>query len=348
VWAGRATGGGDGAAAAGSGLAGRGGNGGFDVSNLPFVAPSFVLNNCVVAGNTGGAGGAGTGSVGGNGGGAAGPTQFTALGCTVAGNVAGTPMPLGQGTGGLAVGGSMVSSATLRNCIVWGNTRLGVPSDLQSIGIAAQVTSCDVGAVSGTTFGSGNLSADPLFANLAAGDVHLTASSPCRHAGTLVAGLPLFDVDGDPRVVGPGIDIGADEWDGLVGTREDLVLELTVDEVAQPAVVTSVAGANDAVAVRVRSPGGAFAADCTLLVADGWLPPVPPVPPAGLPGLHVSIGAFWLALYPTGVGAPGEVVGAVVPSGIGGFALRFQAIALSPAAQNGVYATTAARDLLLP
>ena len=53
-----------------------------------------------------------------------------------------------------------------------------------------------------------------LWAGLAAGDVHLSAASPCVDAGD-PAYVPLpgeTDFDGQARVFGPAIDMGADEF----------------------------------------------------------------------------------------------------------------------------------------
>lgn len=58
----------------------------------------------------------------------------------------------------------------------------------------------------------GNFSADPLFRDLAASDYHLSVVSPCINAGRNDApGLPETDIDGEPRIEGGIVDIGADE-----------------------------------------------------------------------------------------------------------------------------------------
>ena len=61
----------------------------------------------------------------------------------------------------------------------------------------------------------GNLSADPLLANHAAGNVHLQPSSPCIDSGSIDnVDAGWKDMDGQNRILGGGIDIGADESDG--------------------------------------------------------------------------------------------------------------------------------------
>ena len=62
-----------------------------------------------------------------------------------------------------------------------------------------------------------NTSADPRFAGVAYGNVHIQPDSPCRDAGDdteVRADRP--DMDGQPRIQGGHVDIGADESDGTV------------------------------------------------------------------------------------------------------------------------------------
>ncbi len=57
-----------------------------------------------------------------------------------------------------------------------------------------------------------NISGDPLFVNPGAGDLHIQPTSPAVDMGNNVApGLPSNDIDGDARVIGAAVDIGADE-----------------------------------------------------------------------------------------------------------------------------------------
>ena len=63
---------------------------------------------------------------------------------------------------------------------------------------------------------NGNISADPMFANIAGGDYHLQAGSPCVDAGTNES-APSLDFEEDPRPIDGDsdgeaiVDIGADE-----------------------------------------------------------------------------------------------------------------------------------------
>ena len=57
------------------------------------------------------------------------------------------------------------------------------------------------------------LDIDPLFVDPEVGDYHLRPDSPAVDAGT-PEGAPETDIDGDPRPMGAGVDLGADEVAG--------------------------------------------------------------------------------------------------------------------------------------
>ncbi len=58
-----------------------------------------------------------------------------------------------------------------------------------------------------------SISAEPLFVDPTNGDYHLMAASPCINKGLNTAtGLPIFDYDGEGRIFGGTVDIGADEY----------------------------------------------------------------------------------------------------------------------------------------
>ncbi len=65
----------------------------------------------------------------------------------------------------------------------------------------------------------GNIDADPLFVDEADSDYHLTHDSPCRDSGDSSAAIGAADAaigtadfEGDPRVAGDSVDMGADEF----------------------------------------------------------------------------------------------------------------------------------------
>lgn len=88
------------------------------------------------------------------------------------------------------------------NC-VYGNALFGQSGDYRGLGDRAGL--------------QGNISADPLLANYAFGNLHLQPGSPCIDAGKLPEGADAWvDMDEQGRVMGPAVDIGADEADGTV------------------------------------------------------------------------------------------------------------------------------------
>ncbi|MCX6376594.1 MAG: right-handed parallel beta-helix repeat-containing protein, partial [Armatimonadetes bacterium] len=73
----------------------------------------------------------------------------------------------------------------------------------------------NVSGYEGVAAGDGDISADPLFASCDLGNLHIQPNSPCRNAGVNGApSMPETDMDGQPRIIGGTVDIGADESDG--------------------------------------------------------------------------------------------------------------------------------------
>ena len=130
----------------------------------------------------------------------------TITNCTISENSA-----AGEG-GGLYCWGS--SSPTITNCILWGDH----PEEITLIGRSPTptLTYCNI---EGGWSGEGNFDLDPVFVDAENGDYHLNTGSPCIDAGT-AAGAPDTDFEGDPRPMGGGFDIGADESEavGIAGS----------------------------------------------------------------------------------------------------------------------------------
>ena len=98
------------------------------------------------------------------------------------------------------------SVANIHHCILWGN----FIQIVDSLNLSS-VTYCDV---SGGWIGKGNLDADPIFQDPSNLDFHIQAGSPCIDAGD-AAFVPVpgeTDIDGEARVRGTAVDIGADEF----------------------------------------------------------------------------------------------------------------------------------------
>jgi len=105
-----------------------------------------------------------------------------------------------------------VLNAHVYNSIIWGN-------DQDALDIRRNITFnvdhsniSNVSATLGAIYrsGMGMLNTDPLYIDPTAGNYHLQASSPMIDVG-INTGVPQIDFEGDPRMVGTGVDIGADE-----------------------------------------------------------------------------------------------------------------------------------------
>lgn len=119
----------------------------------------------------------------------------------------------------------------MNGCVVVGNFRFGVGND-QRIGTlvpmtlntiiyynasgnfsqpaALRMTNCCTTPL--PTSGFGNFTNQPALLNLASGDFHLQPNSPCINAGNNSMVTSAFDLDGNTRIVGGTVDVGAYEF----------------------------------------------------------------------------------------------------------------------------------------
>jgi hypothetical protein len=104
--------------------------------------------------------------------------------------------------GAIYCGGN--SSPAVVNSILWDN----FPDEIYILSGSPVVTYSNV--MGGWT-GTGNIDGDPLFVDAAGGDYHLTLASPCRDSGDNSSVTYPDDFEGDPRIAGGAVDMGADE-----------------------------------------------------------------------------------------------------------------------------------------
>jgi hypothetical protein len=146
-----------------------------------------TLINCTVVSNTATSGG---GVFGGTGFGAS-----LLSNCTIVGNAA------SSSGGGVNGGGEGV----MNNCIIYFNT---APSGSNYTGIKMNYC-CTMPTLNGDPT---SLTNAPLFQNAAASDFHLQSNSPCINSGNNTYVTVTNDLDGNPRIVGGTVDIGAYEY----------------------------------------------------------------------------------------------------------------------------------------
>ena len=197
-------------------------------SRPPYV--SATVSNCVLVGNSAALDGGGS--------------EFgTFYNCVFSNNIA-------QGGGGAAIdgrfynclftgnsayqGGAIANSLVptiLNNCTVYGNFATNRGGGLRILNAISATNSIVFGNIctngsnysSGLTMnycctaplpttGVGNIITDPLLVNPSLGDFHLQSTSPCINSGNNAGVTFTNDLDGNPRIVGSTVDIGAYEY----------------------------------------------------------------------------------------------------------------------------------------
>jgi hypothetical protein len=144
--------------------------------------------NCVIAGNNAWEGG-GTYAVG------------KLFNCTIVNNSAGF-------NGGVSYGSyNGLATDALTNCLVYFNTA-GTNNNYGSAGSLAFDHCCTFPLPAGI----GNLTNDPALVDFAGGDYHLQTNSLCINSGINSAVTTSTDADGNPRIAGGTVDIGAYEF----------------------------------------------------------------------------------------------------------------------------------------
>jgi hypothetical protein len=199
----------------------------YDVGGLGGGAYGGTLNNCTLTGNSApwGSGGGAYGSMlnnctltvnwcfGGYGGGA---ENCTLNNCTLISNSAVNQYgggadwsmlnncTLNRNSAPYGAGGG-ASSCMVNNCIVYFNTAMnGANYDPSS-----WLNYCCTTPLPG---GVGNITKAPVFVDYAGGNLRLQSNSPCINSGNNAYVVGSTDLDGNPRIVGGTVDIGAYEY----------------------------------------------------------------------------------------------------------------------------------------
>jgi parallel beta-helix repeat protein len=113
-----------------------------------------------------------------------------------------------------AGGGIYVTPAT--NCIVWNNTAAESGDNLKNFANVAFSCSPDL-----THGENGNITNAPAFVDAAAGNYRLQSNSPCINWGSDAYVSIDTDLDGNPRIVGTQVDMGAYEYQIDLGDDVD-------------------------------------------------------------------------------------------------------------------------------
>lgn len=144
---------------------------------------------------------------------------MTIRGCTITGNSGNVG---GVGTGGSSFEVPLVDRTEIINSIVWGNsapnlfyTRAVLRVEFSDIqGGTEEIWYCLESDIDLLQWGEGNIDTDPLFVDLQSRDYHLTSFSPTINVGdpSTVRWPGETDIDGEVRIQGEVIDMGADEF----------------------------------------------------------------------------------------------------------------------------------------
>jgi predicted outer membrane repeat protein len=114
---------------------------------------------------------------------------------------------------------------TITNSILWGNAPAA--SQVFNLNSSTLVSHSLIQGSGGSgtgwnpsvgTDGGNNLDTDPMFVDAPGGNLRLNESSPAVNAGDSYAeGLPSTDIDGNPRIIGADVDMGAYETQIITG-----------------------------------------------------------------------------------------------------------------------------------
>ncbi len=232
-----------------------------------------VIENCIVTGNMAFESGGGIYCL---------ASSATLTNITISGNTA-----LDDG-GGIYC--NSYSSPVITNMIVWDNSAWNGP-EIYVYGLGdPDVTYSDV---KGGWPGTGNIDADPLFADASGGDYHITALSPCLDSGDDSVVTQSIDFEGDPRIaLGVAVDMGADEyWFHLYHSGPVIPgSSINLKVVGWPTAPVTLALADSTVDPPTPTPHG----DLYLPWPPLWSGNIENVPANGILTLPVTVPSGWI------------------------------------------------------
>ncbi len=110
--------------------------------------------------------------------------------------------------------GAGVETGLVYNCIFKNNTTALGTNDLSN---SEAYNSCSMELTSGV---NGNITNAPIFINAAGGDFRLQSNSPCINWGNNSVVSNATDLDGNPRIVEGVVDMGAYEYQSILGLTD--------------------------------------------------------------------------------------------------------------------------------
>ncbi|MBK8975400.1 MAG: hypothetical protein IPM29_05705 [Planctomycetes bacterium] len=138
------------------------------------------------------------------------------------------------------------------------------------------------------------------------------------------------------------VTVATTTWCRERGTGDDLVLHTIVDEEGDPTGCRKSISAGQDLTIAFRSPNGSLDGSIAAVVIE-IVPSGAPSPVGGLPGIWFDRSDLQLAT--PSLPAAGVSARVTLGAGLEGYTLRMQAVALSNAAANGLYAASDAHDV---
>jgi hypothetical protein len=180
----------------------------------------------------------------------------------------------------------------ITNCIFWDNTATAAGDQIHNTLSDPNISYCDIeDCYDGNdvwdsnlgTDGGGNIDQDPCFVDDDANDFHIGPNSPCIDAGDPNGSYSgQTDIDGEPRVQGTYVDMGADEARRVHNVDKDkwyVTIQAAIDDSNDGNDIVVYAGTYEetvdykgkAITVRSTDPNDANVVAATIIDGNGAL-----------------------------------------------------------------------------